>query len=66
MFDFFRNFNPVTQAFIATLFTWGMTALGATLVFATRTVNQRLLDSMSAPSQRKKKKHPIGPCHHAS
>ena len=46
MIDFFQNFNPVTQAFIATLFTWGMTALGATLVFATKTVNQRLLDSM--------------------
>ncbi len=46
MVEFFRNFNPVTQAFIATLFTWGMTALGATLVFATKTINQRLLDSM--------------------
>ena len=46
MINFFQNFNPVTQAFIATLFTWGMTAFGATLVFATKTVNQRLLDSM--------------------
>lgn len=43
---FFKNFNPITQAFIAILFTWGMTALGATLVFATKTINQRLLDSM--------------------
>ncbi|WP_312854615.1 ZIP family metal transporter [Pallidibacillus pasinlerensis] len=34
------------QAFIATLFTWGMTALGASLVFATKTINKRLLDSM--------------------
>jgi len=46
MVDFFENFHPVMQALIATLFTWGMTALGATLVFATKTINQRLLDSM--------------------
>ena len=46
MIDFFQSFNPITQAFIATLFTWGMTALGATLVFATKTINQRFLDSM--------------------
>lgn len=46
MVDFFQNFNPITQAFLATLFTWGMTALGAALVFATKTINQRLLDSM--------------------
>ena len=46
MVGFFQNFNPITQAFLATLFTWGMTALGASLVFATKTVNQRLLDSM--------------------
>ena len=45
-FNFFQNYHPITQAFIATLFTWGMTALGATLVFATKTINQRLLDSM--------------------
>lgn len=46
MVDFFENFHPVGQAFIATLFTWGMTALGAMLVFATKTINQRFLDSM--------------------
>ena len=46
MIDFFQSFNPITQAFLATLFTWGMTALGATLVFATKTINQRFLDSM--------------------
>ena len=46
MVGFFQHFNPITQAFLATLFTWGMTALGASLVFATKTVNQRLLDSM--------------------
>ncbi|PWA12057.1 ZIP family metal transporter [Pueribacillus theae] len=46
MVDFFKSFDPITQAFIATLFTWGMTALGASVVFATKTLNQRLLDSM--------------------
>ncbi|MGV2687063.1 ZIP family metal transporter, partial [Clostridium perfringens] len=28
MVDFFMNFNPIIQALLATLFTWGMTALG--------------------------------------
>ncbi|UOQ84155.1 ZIP family metal transporter [Gracilibacillus salinarum] len=46
MLEFFQDFNPVMQALIATIFTWGMTALGATLVFATKTINQKLLDSM--------------------
>ncbi|WP_130859201.1 ZIP family metal transporter [Gracilibacillus phocaeensis] len=46
MMEFFQGLHPVTQALIATLFTWGMTALGATLVFATKKVNQKLLDSM--------------------
>lgn len=44
--DFFLTLNPVIQALIATLFTWGMTALGATLVFTTKTFNQKLLDGM--------------------
>lgn len=34
------------QAFIATCFTWGVTAAGAGLVFFTKTVNQKLMDSM--------------------
>src|SRR5690606_39936881 len=46
MVDFFQNFNPITQAFMATLFTWGMTAFGAALVFTTKTINQRFLDGM--------------------
>ncbi|KRG14618.1 ZIP family metal transporter [Lederbergia galactosidilytica] len=46
MIEFFQKFDPVTQALIATLFTWGMTALGASLVFATKSLNQRLMDSM--------------------
>ncbi|MCS7060764.1 MAG: ZIP family metal transporter [Thermoflexales bacterium] len=38
--------HPIAQAFLATVFTWGMTALGAAGVFFTRTVNKRLLDLM--------------------
>ncbi|CAG34825.1 ZIP family metal transporter [Desulfotalea psychrophila] len=46
MVDFFQQFSPVGQAFIATLFTWAVTAAGAALVFFTKRVNQKLLDCM--------------------
>lgn len=46
MIDFIEQYSPVEQAFIATLFTWGMTALGASLVFFIRSVNDKLMDSM--------------------
>jgi ZIP family zinc transporter len=42
----FEALSPVTQAFLAGLFTWGITAIGAALVFVTQRVNQRLLDAM--------------------
>lgn len=45
MTDFFLQLNPVAQAFAATLFTWGVTAAGASLVFFTTTVNAKLMDS---------------------
>lgn len=48
MVDFFLGLDPIIQALIATLFTWGMTALGAALVFATKSYNQKLLDGMLA------------------
>lgn len=38
--------NPIVQALLATMFTWGMTALGAALVFGASQVNRKLLDSM--------------------
>ena len=34
MIEFIQQYSPVTQAFIATLFTWGVTAAGAALVFS--------------------------------
>jgi ZIP family zinc transporter len=46
MIDFIQQFSPVMQALIATLFTWGVTAAGAALVFCTRALNHRLMDSM--------------------
>jgi ZIP family zinc transporter len=37
---------PIVQALLATFFTWGVTALGASGVFFTREVNRRVLDAM--------------------
>jgi len=46
MMDFLQGFNPVIQALLAGLFTWGVTAFGAAAVFTTRKFNQKILDSM--------------------
>ncbi len=46
MVEFLQQFSPVQQALIATLFTWGVTAAGAGLVFFTKKVNFKLMDSM--------------------
>ena len=46
MIGTFAGFPPVLQALIATIFTWGMTALGAALVFGTKKVPRKLLDAM--------------------
>ena len=45
MTEWFRDLNPIVQAFLASLFTWGLTAAGAAAVFIFRTVNRRLLDA---------------------
>lgn len=46
MLAYFSTLNPVMQALIASLFTYGMTALGAAVVFAKRDMGQRFLDGM--------------------
>lgn len=46
MIDFIATLSPINQALLATLFTWGMTAIGAALVFTTKTLNQKLMDGM--------------------
>jgi len=38
--------NPTVQALLATLFTWGVTAVGAATVFLFRDVPQKVLDGM--------------------
>lgn len=44
---FFENIDsPIVQAVIATMFTWGLTALGASFVFLFKTVNRAVFDGM--------------------
>jgi ZIP family zinc transporter len=38
--------NPVFLALLATLFTWGLTALGASMVFFFKSINKKVLNSM--------------------
>jgi ZIP family zinc transporter len=44
--EFFSALNPIHQALLATLFTWGVTALGAAPVFFVKTINQKMMDGM--------------------
>ena len=46
IFDFFSKIDPITGAFYATLFTWGVTALGASFVYVFRSMNRAFLDGM--------------------
>src|SRR4030042_189094 len=46
MIEDFLDFNPVLLAFIATLFTWGVTAAGSAMVFFFKTIEKRILNSM--------------------
>ncbi len=40
------QFGPVQQALFATIFTWGVTALGAALVFFFKNINKTILNGM--------------------
>jgi ZIP family zinc transporter len=44
--EWFQNRPVVVQALLATLFTYGVTALGAAMVFFFKTINQKILDGM--------------------
>lgn len=44
--SWFASLSPVYQGLLATLFTYGVTALGASLVFFFKSVNQKVLDMM--------------------
>jgi ZIP family zinc transporter len=46
MLEFFKQFSPVQQALIGTLFTYGVTALGASLVFFFKSINPGVLKGM--------------------
>ena len=46
MFEFLDGWHPVQQALAAGLFTWGMTAAGAGLVFFFKEVDRKILDAM--------------------
>lgn len=46
MVDFFVNLSPVWQALLATLFTWGVTMLGASIVFFFKKVNKSIMDAL--------------------
>ncbi|MEZ0395567.1 MAG: ZIP family metal transporter [Anaerolineales bacterium] len=42
----FASLDPVLQALLGTLFTWGLTALGAAMVFFFKSIQRKVLDSM--------------------
>ena len=44
--DWFTNLDPILQGLLATLFTWLVTAMGASIVFFFKKVDKRLLNTM--------------------
>lgn len=44
--EWFYTLNPILQAFVAGLFTYFITALGASLVFIFHTINRKFFDAM--------------------
>jgi len=44
--DFFKSIDPILAALLATLFTWFLTALGASVVFFFKNMNRMILDGM--------------------
>ncbi|NJO69408.1 MAG: ZIP family metal transporter [Bacteroidetes bacterium] len=44
--EWMLNVNPVLLALLATLFTWGLTALGASMVFFFKNINKKVLNLM--------------------
>lgn len=45
MLEIFQKIHLVLQAFIAGCFTWGLTALGAAVVFLAKNLNRKILDA---------------------
>ncbi|HET8838203.1 MAG TPA: ZIP family metal transporter [Flavobacteriaceae bacterium] len=44
--DYLENIDPILAAFYATLFTWGVTALGASFVFLFKNMSRAFFDGM--------------------
>lgn len=44
--EWFFDLNPIVQALMGGLFTWGLTSVGAAVVFFTKNVGHKILDSM--------------------
>ena len=44
--DYFESIDPILAALYATLFTWFLTALGASFVFFFKNMNRMVLDGM--------------------
>ncbi len=44
--DYFESIDPILAAFYATMFTWFLTALGASFVFFFKNMNRMVLDGM--------------------
>ena len=46
MLEKILSLNPILQAGLATLFTWGVTAVGASLVYFFKKINKNIMDGM--------------------
>lgn len=46
MFSFFLDLSPVIQALIATIFTWAVTMLGASIVFFFKEIKKGIMDAL--------------------
>ena len=46
LIQFFESLDPILGALYASLFTWGITALGASMVFFVKTMNRAVLDGL--------------------
>lgn len=46
LIQFFESIDPVLGALYASIFTWGITALGASIVFFVKTMNRAVLDGL--------------------
>src|SRR5690554_6736082 len=44
--SYFESIDPIWAAFLATVFTWGLTAFGASFVFLFKKLNRAALDGM--------------------